>query len=76
MNSYQYDGVSSIVNGSGQYSAGSIDYALDGTTTGSGNKYKWIVFRIDKSNTTYVKSASKVGGGVAKPYIDVSTIIN
>ena len=75
VNSYQYDGVSSIVNGSGQYSAGSTEYALDGTTTGSGNKYKWIVFRIDKSNTTYVKSASKVGGGVAKPYIDVAKLL-
>ena len=75
VNSYQYDGVSSIVNGSGQYSAGSTAYALDGTTTGSGNKYKWIVFRIDKSNTTYVKSASKVGGGVAKPYIDVAKLL-
>ena len=75
VNSYQYDGVSSIANGSGQYSAGSTAYALDGTTTGSGNKYKWIVFRIDKSNTTYVKSASKVGGGVAKPYIDVAKLL-
>ena len=35
VNNYQYDGVSSIVNGSGQYSAGSTEYALDGTTTGS-----------------------------------------
>ena len=75
VNSYQYDGVSSIVNGSGQYSAGSTAYALDGTTNGSGNKYKWIVFRIDKSNTTYVKSASKVGGGVPKPYIDVAKLL-
>ena len=75
VNNYQYDGVESIVNGSGQYSAGSTAYATDGTTTGSGNKYKWIVFRIDKSNTTYVKSASKVGGGVPKPYVDVAKLL-
>ena len=71
VNSYVYDSVN-IPN---KYNAGTTAYAFDGTTTGSGDKYKWIVFKILKSNTNYVKLISKVGGGVGKYYIDVPKVL-
>ena len=58
INNYVYDSVS-IPD---KYDKGTTSYDTTGGSTETG--YKWIVFRIDKTSS-FVKSASKIGGGVA-----------
>jgi len=53
------------------YTAGSTEYALDGTTTGSGDKYKWIVFKYTESD-----SSSYSDGGATIDFFDVYTRLN
>ena len=69
INDYVYDSV----NIPDKYDKGTTSYDTTGSSTGDSG-YKWIVFRIDKTNS-FVKSASKIGGGVAKPYIDVPGLL-
>ena len=69
INNYVYDSVS-IPD---KYDKGTTSYDTTGSSTGDSG-YKWIVFRIDKTSS-FVKSASKIGGGVAKPYIDVPGLL-
>ena len=52
INNYQYNGVNSIVHGSGQYSSGTKAYELNGTTE-SVSGYKWIAFSLNKNNNGY-----------------------
>ena len=40
------------------------------------NGYKWIVFRIDKTNQNYVKTATSKTGSGGAPYIDVPGLLN
>ena len=51
------------------YNAGGISYALDGTTNGSGNKYKWIVFKFSQSSKSTHNS-----GGTNYEYLNVNLL--
>ena len=52
------------------YNAGGTSYALDGTTTGSGNKYKWIVFKFSESNKSTHNS-----GGTNYEYLNIYNLL-
>ena len=69
INDYVYDSV----NIPSKYDKGTTSYDTTGNSSGDSG-YKWIVFRIDKTSS-FVKSASKIGGGVSKPYIDVPGLL-
>ena len=77
VNNFQYDDVDSIVNGSGQYSAGTTAYSTAGSSDSSG--YKWIVFNLTKSSGGYSMMGLTISideNGDAQKYLDIDSALS
>ena len=77
VNNFQYDGVDSIVNGSGQYSAGTTAYSTSGSSDSTG--YKWIVFNLTKSSGGYSVMGLTISideNGDAQKYLDLDNALS
>ena len=70
VNKYTWD-----VNVPYLYDSGSSAFNTSGTSDNT-NGYKWIVFRILKTNSSYVKTATHKAGGADLPYIDLPALLN
>jgi len=69
VNKYTWDGCVPSM-----YNSGSSAFNTSGTSDNT-NGYKWIVFRILKTNSSYVKTATHKGGGPDLPYIDLPALL-
>ena len=77
VNNFQYDDVDSIVNGSGQYSAGTTAYSTAGISDSAG--YKWIVFSLTKSSGGYSMMGLTISideNGDAQKYLDIDSALS
>jgi hypothetical protein len=53
------------------YNSGGVAYYTNGSTTGSGNKYKWIAFKFTESNATTTTVA-----GIQYTYLNVYNLLS
>ena len=53
------------------YNSGDIAYYLNGSTTGSGNKYKWIAFKFTESNAT-----TATVSGIQYTYLNIYNLLS
>ena len=77
VNNFQYNGVDSIVNGSGQYSSGTTAYSTSGSSDSNG--YKWIVFKLTKSSGGYSMMGLTISidqNGDDQKYLDLRSALS
>ena len=53
------------------YNSGSTSYYLNGSTTGSGNKYKWIAFKFTEANAT-----TTTVSGIQYTYLNIYNLLS